>query len=163
MQPGVSVEEMYDSQARFYRDGGDGGKVTLVLGAGNVSMLVPSDFLYKLFVEGQVVILKLNPVNTYLGPVLNAGFRSLIEGGYLRIVYGGVEEGSYLCHHAAVDEIHMTGSDKTYEDIVFGSGVEGARRKAAHEPLIQKRFTAELGNVTPVIVLPGPWSLLIIS
>jgi acyl-CoA reductase-like NAD-dependent aldehyde dehydrogenase len=63
-----------------------------------------------------------------------------------------------LCHHPAVDEIHTTGSDKTYERIVFGSGRDGEKRKAERRPLIHKRFTGELGNVTPVIVLPGPWS-----
>jgi acyl-CoA reductase-like NAD-dependent aldehyde dehydrogenase len=158
MQPDLTLDEIQASQARFYRRKIGSGKVALVLGAGNASMLVPTDFLYKLFVEGQVVVLKLNPVNAYLGPVLQQGFRSLIDQGYLRIVYGGVEEGSYLCHHPAVDEIHTTGSDKTYEDIVFGSGPEGAKRKADRRPLIQKRFTGELGNVTPIIIVPGMWS-----
>ena len=158
MQPDMTVDEMYNSQARFYREGHRRGRVALVLGAGNVSMLVPTDFLYKLFVEGQVVVLKLNPVNAYLGPVLEKAFQRLVADGYLRIVYGGVSEGSYLCHHPLVDEIHTTASDKTYEDIVFGAGSEGARRKAERRPIIQKRFTGELGNVTPVIVLPGAWS-----
>ena len=56
-----------------------------------------------------------------------------------------------------MDEIHITGSDQTYDAIVFGPGEEGRRRKAADEPLLTKRFTAELGNVSPVIVVPGPW------
>lgn len=158
MQPDITVDEMYDSQSRFYQGGTRIGKVALVLGAGNASMLVPTDFLYKLFVEGQVVILKTNPVNAYLGPVLEKGFQSLIERGYLRIVHGGVEEGSYLCNHPSVDEIHTTGSDKTYEDIIFGPGVEGAKRKVECTPLIKKRFTAELGNITPVIIVPDKWS-----
>lgn len=158
MQPGVTINEVVDRQAGFYQAGHREGKVCLVLGAGNVSMLVPSDFLYKLFVEGQVVLLKLNPVIAYLGSVIQEAFRALIEPGFLRIVYGGAEEGNYLCHHPGIDQIHTTGSDKTYEDIVFGTGQEGAMRKAQRRPLLEKRFTAELGNVTPVIVLPGPWS-----
>jgi acyl-CoA reductase-like NAD-dependent aldehyde dehydrogenase len=52
----------------------------------------------------------------------------------------------------------MTGSDKTYEAIVFGLGEEGRQRKAQRNPRVKKRFTAELGNVSPVIVVPGPWS-----
>jgi acyl-CoA reductase-like NAD-dependent aldehyde dehydrogenase len=158
MQPDLTLDEIHNSQAQFYRGGIGSGKVALVLGAGNASMLVPTDFLHKLFVEGQVVVLKLNPVNAYLGPVLEKGFQSLIDGGYLRIVYGGVAEGSYLCHHAVVDEIHTTASDKTYEDIIFGGGREGSKRKAERNPLIRKRFTGELGNVTPIIILPGMWS-----
>ena len=129
MQPGVTIDDVYAGQAPDYRNRDEVGKVALVLGAGNASMLVPSDFLYKLFVEKQVVILKLNPVNAYLGQVLQSGFRALIEHGFLRIAYGGSHEGSYLWHHPAVDEIHTTGSDKTYEDVVFGPGPDGARRK----------------------------------
>jgi acyl-CoA reductase-like NAD-dependent aldehyde dehydrogenase len=158
MQPDITLDDVVESQARFYRQNSREGKVTLVLGAGNASMLVPADFLYKLFVEGHVVILKLNPVNAYLGDTLKVAFQALIQPGFLRIVYGGAEEGGYLCHHPGVDQIHTTGSDKTYEDIVFGPGQEGAARKAKRQPLLEKRFTAELGNVTPVIVLPGPWS-----
>ena len=158
MQPGATQEDMLAGQARFYRQPPQEGKVTLVLGAGNASMLVPADFLYKLFVEGSVVLLKMNPVNAYLGDVLRVAFRALIEPGYLHIVFGGADEGRYLCHHPRVDELHTTGSDKTYEEIVFGPGPEGAKRKAQRTPLLEKRFTAELGNVTPVIIVPGPWS-----
>jgi len=158
MQPGVTINAVVDGQAGFYQGDHGEGNVCLVLGAGNVSMLVPSDFLYKLFVEGQVVLLKLNPVNAYLGSVIQEAFQALIEPGFLRIVYGGAEEGNYLCHHPDIDQIHTTGSDKTYEDIVFGPGQEGAMRKAQRQPLLEKPFTAELGNVTPIIVLPGPWS-----
>src|SRR5258708_35517819 len=57
-----------------------------------------------------------------------------------------------------MEEIHITGSDKTFDTIVFGTGTEGAQRKAAHTPLLTKRITGELGNVSPVIVVPGPWS-----
>jgi acyl-CoA reductase-like NAD-dependent aldehyde dehydrogenase len=73
-----------------------------------------------LVVELQVVILKMNPVNAYLGPLLEAGFQALVQRGVLRIVYGGAAERAYLCQHPAVDTIHMTGSDRTFEAIVFG-------------------------------------------
>ncbi|MFN2142293.1 MAG: aldehyde dehydrogenase family protein [Candidatus Promineifilaceae bacterium] len=158
MQPGVSLKEVLDNQAWLYHQEPGSGKVTLILGAGNGAMLIPTDFLYKLFVEGSVVLLKMNPVNDYIGPIISKGFRALIDRGFLRIVYGGAQEGSYLCHHTSVDELHMTGSDKTFEAIVFGPGVEGQKRKAERRPLIEKRFTCELGNVTPVIVVPGPWT-----
>jgi acyl-CoA reductase-like NAD-dependent aldehyde dehydrogenase len=52
----------------------------------------------------------------------------------------------------------MTGSDKTYESVVFGAGPEGQKRKLEHKPINTKPFTGELGNVTPVIVVPGPWT-----
>ena len=129
-----------------------------MLGAGNVASIGPMDILYKLFVEDQVVIFKTNPVNAYLGPLIEESFRTLIEQGFLQVVYGGAPEGAYLCNHPGVEEIHITGSDKTFDAIVFGTGEEGARRKAERQPVLNKRITGELGNVSPVIVVPGPWS-----
>jgi acyl-CoA reductase-like NAD-dependent aldehyde dehydrogenase len=136
------------------------GKVALVLGAGNYSMLGPADILYKLFCEHQVVLFKPNPVAEYLGPLIEEAFAALVRRGVLRIVYGGGKEGAYLTGHSGIDEIHLTGSDKTYEAIVFGPGAEGAERKEQRQPLLDRRFTCELGNVSPTIVVPGPWSKL---
>jgi len=158
MEPGMTVEELPRTQAVVYTDKQHEGKVALVLGAGNVASIGPMDILYKLFVEDQVVLFKANPVNAYLGPLIEESFRALIEPGFLRVVYGGAAEGAYLCNHAGIDEIHITGSDKTFEAIVFGPGPEGAARKAERQPLLTRRVTAELGNVSPVIVVPGPWS-----
>jgi len=157
MEPGITAEETVKTQAFAYRDKNHKGKVALVLGAGNASALPLTDLLHKLFVEDEVVILKLNPVNAYLGPLIEDSFAALIDRGFLRIIYGGVEQGSYACYHEAVDEIHLTGSDKTFEAITFGSGAGGERRKAERKPLITKRFTSELGNISPVIIVPGPW------
>jgi len=157
MEPGVTVDEVIEAQAAAYRDSARQGKVACVLAGGNASLLPVSDLLDRLFVKLQVVAVKLNPVNAHMGPILEQGFRALIDRGFLRFVYGGAEEGSYLCSHLAVEELHLTGSDKTYETIVFGSGPEGKRRKAERNPLLSKRFTGELGNVSPVIVVPGPW------
>jgi hypothetical protein len=158
MQPGLTLEELPESQAVAYREKGAGGRVVLVLGAGNISSIAPMDAVYKLFVEKQVVLLKMNPVNAYLGPVIAEGFRALIAKGFFHVVYGGAAEGEYLCRHEGVDEIHITGSDRTHDAIVFGTGEEGARRKAERRPLLVKGITSELGNVTPVIVVPGQWS-----
>jgi len=158
MQPGVTLDNLSESQAAFYREKSPKGAVALVLGAGNVASIGPMDTLYKLFVEGQVVILKMNPVNEYLGPLLDEAFAPLRERGFFRIVYGGAAEGDYLCTHRRVEEIHITGSDKTHDAIVYGVGEEGARRKASNEPRNTKRLSSELGNVSPIIIVPGPWS-----
>ncbi len=158
MEPDVTIEGLFKSQAMAYYDKEHEGKVTLVLGAGNVSSIGPMDVIYKLFVEDQVVLFKANPVNAYLGPLMGKAFRALIDLGFLRIVYGGAVEGAYLCNHAGIEEIHITGSDKTFDAIVFGSGAEGEKRKIERAPLLNKRVTGELGNVSPVIVVPGNWS-----
>jgi acyl-CoA reductase-like NAD-dependent aldehyde dehydrogenase len=158
MEPGVTKASLPATQAVAYSDKNHPGRVALVLGAGNVSSIGPLDVIYKLFVEDSVVVFKTNPVNAYLGPLMEEAFRALVEPGYLRVVYGGAEQGAYLCNATGVDEIHITGSDKTFDAIVFGTGPEGAERKAARQPLLAKRITGELGNVSPVIVVPGPWS-----
>jgi len=158
MQPGVTAAELPNTQALAYRPGAPRPQVCLVLGAGNVACLAPRDTLSKLFVDNSVVVLKTNPVNAYLRPYIEEAMAALIEKGVLRVVDGGAAEGQHLCNHADIDEVHITGSDKTHDAIVFGTGEEGARRKAAGTPLLQKRMTSELGNVSPVIVVPGPWS-----
>ncbi len=157
MQPSVTTEDMFQSQANIYQEKSHEGNIAVVLAAGNAATLSVVDFLYKLFVQDRVVILKTNPVNAYLGPIFEEGFQALICRGFLQIVYGGAEEGLYLCNHPDVGEIHLTGSDKTYEAIVFGDTQDAAIRKRDQNPINTKPITAELGNVTPVIVVPGPW------
>ncbi len=157
MEPGVTAADLPATQARAYREAHK-ARVCLVLGGGNVSSIGPMDTLYKLFVEDRVVVLKTHPVNGYLAPILERGFRALVARGVLRIVRGGAGEGAYLCGHPGVDEVHVTGSDRTYEAIVFGPGEEGRRRRERGEPVTTRRVTAELGNVSPVIVVPGAWS-----
>lgn len=147
------------TQGKVYRQPSQTGQVALVLGAGNVSSIAPLDMLYKLFAENAVVLLKMNPVNEYLGPLLEQAFQPLRAAGFLHIVYGGASLGSYLCQHPQVDTIHITGSHQTYDAIVWGSSLtERTQRKAAHQPINPKPITAELGCVTPVIVVPGNWS-----
>jgi acyl-CoA reductase-like NAD-dependent aldehyde dehydrogenase len=158
MDPSVPLEADGIPQASFYHQRDTNGQVCLVLGAGNVGGLVIQDFIHKLFVEGQVVAVKMNPVNAYLGPILEDGFASLVRAGFLQILYGGAPEGAYLCNHPAVDSVHMTGSDRTFDAIVYGSGAEGNERNQARQPRFVKPVTAELGNISPLIVVPGPWT-----
>jgi acyl-CoA reductase-like NAD-dependent aldehyde dehydrogenase len=155
--PDISERQIREGMARPYRQA-TGGKIALVLAAGNAPNLIPGDFLYKLFVERQVVIVKMNPVNEYVGPIFEDAYAPLIEAGYIEIVYGGVDVAQYLIHHDLVDELHMTGADATHDAIVFGTGNEGRTRKHANDPIMSKRFTSELGNVSPMIIYPGEWS-----
>jgi hypothetical protein len=159
MEPGINPGNLTAAMARNYRPGAapEPG-VSLVLGAGNQAAIGPTDALYELFYHLRPVVLKVNPVANWLGPHWERSLAALVDADLLRIAYGGVEVGDYLVNHDAVTNIHMTGSDKTFEAIVFGSGEEGERRKAADEPRITKPVTAELGNVSPIIVVPGPWS-----
>ncbi len=147
------------TQGAAYRTPKAEGAVSLVLGGGNVSSIPPMDVLYKLFVESEVVVLKMNPVNAAFGPRLEQAFASLIADGYLAVAYGGADVGAALASDPRVDTLHVTGSDRTYDAIVWGSDPdERARRKAEGTPVNTRHFSAELGCVTPVLVVPGPWS-----
>jgi len=160
MEPEVPAGRLAEFQAAAYREAGAPpvGRVALVLGAGNVSSIGPMDAAHKLFVEKQVVLYKSHPVQDPLGPLFERAFAPLVERGFVRVVYGGAEVGAYLVDHPGVDEVHVTGSDRTYEAMVFGPGEEGARRKVRGERRLAKRVTAELGNVSPWIVVPAAWS-----
>jgi acyl-CoA reductase-like NAD-dependent aldehyde dehydrogenase len=81
-----------------------------------------------------------------------------VEGGFLRIVRGDAAAGAYLVGHPEVGHIHMTGSDKTFEAVVFGAGPDGVARKARGERLVEVPVTVEGGNVSPVVIVPEHWS-----
>jgi acyl-CoA reductase-like NAD-dependent aldehyde dehydrogenase len=158
MEPGVTEEEVRAGQAAAYRDPAAAAGVALVLAAGNVASLGPRDVLSKMFVEGKVVLLKANPVNAYLLAHWRRAFAGLVGSGFLAMVDGDASVGAYLSAHPGIDCIHVTGSAATHDAIVFGTGPDGARRKAAGEPVLNTPVTAELGNVSPVVVVPGRWS-----
>jgi hypothetical protein len=158
MEPGVTRENLADHVGLMHRRPNVQPAVSLVLGAGNVASIPTLDAIYKLYAEGQVTLIKLNPVNEYLGPFIEEAFSELIEAGFLKLAYGGAAVGSYLCHHEGIDAIHITGSEHTHDLIVFGAGAEGADRKHENRPLLAKPITSELGNVSPIIIVPGEWS-----
>ena len=159
MQPGLSESDVRAKQASFYSRKDPEGGVSLVLGAGNVSSIPPMDALYKMFVDGNVCIVKMNPVNEYLAPFFDAAFKPLIDRGYLRFVCGAGDVGSYLVYHEAVSDVHITGSDRTHDMIVWGPpGAERTRRMEHNDPLLKKGITSELGCVTPVMIVPGDFS-----
>jgi hypothetical protein len=142
------------SQGKIYRQDVPGG-VSLVLGAGNIASTPPMDSLYKLFAENQVVLLKMNPVNAYVGMFLEEAFEPSINAGFLQIVYGGADLGQYLCQHPGIDSIHTTGSHHTHDAIVW-----------AYYPGAQQRYQAFLdrypqsqilGERTDEIV---PWTVI---
>lgn len=159
LQKGWTEDRAREAQASFYKQKDPKGGLTLTLGAGNVSSIAPMDALYKMFTEGNVGIIKMNPVNEYLGPIFEKALAPLVEKDYLRVVCGGGDVGAYLCQHDLVDDIHITGSDRTHDLIVWGPpGPERERRRAAKDPVLKKTISSELGNVSPVIVVPGPYS-----
>lgn len=164
MQAHVTEESLDADRASFYKkpinqNKSHQGTVVLVLGAGNIAAIGVMDVLTKMFNEGKVCLLKMNPVNAYLGPFIEEAFKVAIDKHYLAVVYGGAEVGRHLVYHPDIDEVHLTGSDKTHDQIVWGSpGPEQLARKTKQEPLLKKKITSELGNISPIIIVPGPYT-----
>jgi acyl-CoA reductase-like NAD-dependent aldehyde dehydrogenase len=160
MRQGICRENLKEQLAAYYRAAaGRSAKTVVVLGAGNVSAIPVTDALTKLFQEGAVVLLKMSPVNEYLGPVFERALRPLIELGYVRIIYGGEDVGAAAVRHRLADEVHITGSIHSHDRIVWGPpGEERENRMLAKTPVLEKRITSELGNVSPWIFLPGEYS-----
>ncbi|MBR7833429.1 aldehyde dehydrogenase [Actinospica durhamensis] len=158
MLPSCSVTQARVSAGRAYagRDWRPG--VALVLGAGNVAAITALDILHKLYAEGQVVVAKMNPVNAYLRPHFEHVFGEFVERGWLRFVDGGAAVGAYLVTHSDVASIHVTGSERTHDALVYGTDADAGGRRREDRPILEKPLTSELGGISPCIVAPGPWS-----
>jgi acyl-CoA reductase-like NAD-dependent aldehyde dehydrogenase len=123
-----------------------------------VASIPPLDAIYKLYNERQVVLLKMNPVNEYLGEVFETIFEGFVAAGFVRFVYGGGEVGAYLTSHPGIETIHITGSATTYNIIRYGAGDTGEANRVSDIPVNDRPISAELGGVSPTIVVPGDWS-----
>jgi acyl-CoA reductase-like NAD-dependent aldehyde dehydrogenase len=139
LRPGLDGSSL-DTRARIYRGVPIAPRVGLVLGAGNASGVPCMDLLTRMFNYGMPCLLKLHPLNAYLGPLYREAFSAAIERGFLRIVYGGAETGEYLAQLSAVDEIHLTGSAQTYNRLVLAAP--------------GKRISSQLGCVSPILIVP---------
>ncbi|WP_405372238.1 MULTISPECIES: aldehyde dehydrogenase family protein [unclassified Microbacterium] len=144
LQPGVTASQARDAAGLGARHPATSGGVGLVLGAGNVTSIPFLDVLYELLAFNRVALLKVNPTQDALVPIFTRAFAPLITAGFVRIVTGGGDVGGYLTRHPLIDHVHITGSEATFRAIV-GDG-------------LVVPITAELGGVSPIIVVPGRWS-----
>ncbi|HVJ18324.1 MAG TPA: hypothetical protein VM686_23050 [Polyangiaceae bacterium] len=154
----VAPSELGEARASWYRDGKKDEAVGLVLGAGNIAAIPPEDALHQIFVEGRTCLLKMSPVNEYLGQLYEIVFAPLVKRGWLAFAYGGPDVGAYCTQHPGIAAVHVTGSGLTHDRIVWGDEPEQSARKQRNDPLLKKQITSELGNITPVIVPPGEYS-----
>lgn len=160
MQKGVNSSNLAEHTASSYDRAINErvGKIALVLGAGNIASISALDCLHKLFIEHQVVLLKMNPLNDYLIPHLQIALKPLLDCNALQIVKGDGEIGAYLTQHPKIDELHITGSKETHDAIIWGTGAAAKKAKKNNKPINKRRITSELGAVCPTIVVPGPWT-----
>jgi acyl-CoA reductase-like NAD-dependent aldehyde dehydrogenase len=140
------------TQGSAYRNPPPPG-VAVVLGAGNITSLCLADALYQLLAANRVALLKMNPLLDPLTDCFRQVCAPLIEAGFLEIVTGDGTVGEQLCHHPLTQHIHITGSHHTYNRLVWGGAIPDSQ-----QPRLTTPVTAELGNVTPLMIVPGDWS-----
>lgn len=160
MMPGVRVDlELEPGVSEPKRELPSTPGLALVLGAGNIDSILVFDLLDQMIRFNRVAVLKFNPVNAAIRAPMELAFAPLLAAGYLDFVEGDAEEGAKLSVHPSVDHIHLTGSNTSFDAMVWGGEADEARRRRAKdEPRIRAGVTAELGAVTPVLVVPGAWS-----
>ena len=62
--------------------------------------------------------------------------------------------GGHLMQRGQVDLV-ITGSDRTHDAIVYGTGPEGEVRRRRDDPVLVKPFTSELGNLRSTACIEG--------
>ena len=155
----LSFEQINEFRGFANRFKNNKSKITLILGAGNVSSIPVLDALFHMIAYKSVIYMKLNPVNDYLLPIFTQVFEPFISRGYMIITEGDMEASKYLTQHEGFHHTHLTGSNFTYENIVYGKILNDKERSVKTLPKVNKKpITTELGNVTPIIVHPGNWS-----
>ncbi|MGM1017092.1 MAG: aldehyde dehydrogenase family protein [Actinomycetota bacterium] len=158
LEPGVTPRAARAAAGLAQRTPADSGGVGLVLGAGNVPAIPVLDVLYELLAHNRVAVLKVNPTQDALVPIFERALAALITPGLVRIVRGGAAVGGYLTAHPGLAHVHITGSAQTVDAIAWGTDAQARRRRRENRPLLKKPLTAELGGVSPIIVVPGAWS-----
>lgn len=158
LRPDVDADAIDAHVANNLKRGAVPEGIALVLGAGNIASIAPLDVLYALVAQNRVALCKLNPVNDYLGEVLTRIFEPLVSRGFVAFAYGHADIGARLIDDGHVATVHITGSARSHDAIVFGNGDDGTKRKATNSPRMTKPISSELGGVGPTIVVPGPWS-----
>ena len=148
LQPNVRKDDLFDPAINGMNAPGTAPpQIACVLGAGNVSSIPATDTLTKVFQESKAVLLKVNPVNEYIGGIFEKALSPLIDASVLRVIYGGADIGNHAIQHADVDEVHITGSTNTHDAIVWGvTDAERDQNRAANTPVLIKRITSELGK-----------------
>lgn len=125
------------------------GRVGLLLGAGNQTVLAFCDALHLLFVESMTVVVKHNPVRAFNHKWMVQIFEPLIRREFFASVVGGIAESKALLADKRIDHVHMTGGKATHDMIVWGDLVK-RDQKVLNVPI-----TSELGAVTPCIIGPS--------
>lgn len=127
--------------------------VTVVLGAGNVSLLTFVDTLQNILVDRSPVLLKHHPLRPYLMEPMEVLFDPFAKRGFFaQVIDKGVAETQRILSNPLCGHVHMTGGYATSKAIkkVLQSSYPD---KTSGE--IDAMVTSELGCASPFILLPS--------
>lgn len=120
-------------------------RIALVLGAGNVTSTPLLDVLQQVFVARRAVVLKCSPLHAALRPHFERALAPLLSHDLLRIECGDAQLGVALARDPRIGAVHLTGATATWLAL------------RADPALAGKELTAEVGCVTPALLVPGGW------
>jgi acyl-CoA reductase-like NAD-dependent aldehyde dehydrogenase len=149
-------EEKKDEDADCINDSGEDGKIAVVLGAGNQSMLTIIDVLDNTLRHRRPVVVKHHPLRPWLAAPYEIILKPLIKRGYVSQCKDfSVQVTKALLSHPAVNHVHITGAFST------AKAVEETLQKAnpsLTETKIKSMVSSELGCATPCIVDDGDYT-----
>eukprot|EP00984_Skeletonema_dohrnii_P021003 scaffold10383_cov120-Skeletonema_dohrnii-CCMP3373.AAC.6 len=132
------------------------GKVAVVLGAGNQSMLTIIDVLDNVLRHRRPVIVKHHPLRPWLAAPYAIILETLATRGYFSQCEDvSVDVTKTLLSHPAVKHVHITGSFST------AKAVEDVLQKAnptLSSSKVKSMVTSELGCATPQIIDDGDYT-----
>ncbi|MBI5852196.1 MAG: aldehyde dehydrogenase family protein [Planctomycetes bacterium] len=96
--------------------------------------------------DGLPVVVKLHPLHAGLRELFASTFAAFADAG-CSFVAGDGAFGATLARDPRVSDVHLTGSRSTFAALAQSNAMRPT----------PARLSAELGNVTPVVVVPGTW------
>lgn len=130
--------------------------VTLVLGAGNQSMVTALDTLNSIFNERRTVLIKHHPLRPWLIAPYSILFEPLIKRGYVaQVLDEGIPAATKLLSNPLVTHVHITGSLTAFNAI---KDTLRSTRPQKSKAQVDEMLTGELGCVSPWIVNPDRYS-----
>lgn len=136
-----------DLQGKSYRTAREDVRgPALILAPTNISSIIVTDILWKLFAENRPVVCLIPERWGPIVPLFVELLHPLLRDHHLALMVGGAKVGQALLERPELLTVHFTGRSSTMKTIT------------ANNRFPERRFSAQLGCVTPCLLVPGPWT-----
>lgn len=130
--------------------------VSLVLGAGNQSMVTCLDVLHIFFNLKHPVLIKHHPLRPWLMECYKIMFQPLIQRGYVaQVVDEGIPVTTQILSNPLCTHVHITGAITSCTAIENTLALSRPHKTTSE---ITKMVTSEVGCVSPWIINPGKYT-----